>query len=194
MDKREFLKKACGLGICSCAAAVLPPELVNAETEENQPVEDEECKKAKEMNWRLEWRVNHAKRQIGMLLEKIEPEIAPEIRKQIMEDLGRNCAKSIRWAEKYKGNPEGFFEHMNKHSGEKLSFDATGKIINIVTRERDCDCPIVDSSKTPAYYCDCSLGWQKETYETILGKPVEVVVKESVLRGSKRCVFEVRIL
>jgi predicted hydrocarbon binding protein len=30
-------------------------------------------------------------------------------------------------------------------------------------------------------------------YETILGKSVTVVLKESVLRGSKRCVFEISI-
>ena len=32
-----------------------------------------------------------------------------------------------------------------------------------------------------------------ETYETILGKPVEVTLKESALRGSTRCVFEIRV-
>jgi predicted hydrocarbon binding protein len=108
-------------------------------------------------------------------------------------EMGRNCARSLGWAAKYKGNPEGFFEHMNKHSGESLSFDDARRTITIVTRERDCDCPIVNSSTTPGYYCDCSVGWQTETYETILGVPVTVEVKESVLRGSRRCVFVVTV-
>ena len=38
----------------------------------------------------------------------------------------------------------------------------------------------------PAYFCDCSVGWQKEIYESVLGKTVDVVLKESVLRGGKR--------
>jgi predicted hydrocarbon binding protein len=187
MKKREFLKDICKLGVCSCAVSLINPEPLLALTD------DDECKKAKEMNWRLEWRLNHAKRQFGTLLQKIEPELSPEIRKNMLEEMGRNCAKSLGWAEKYKNNPEGFFEHMFKHSGENITFDKDKKKITVVTRERDCDCPVINSAKTPAYYCDCSLGWQKEVYETILGKPVDVIIKESVLRGSKRCVFEVNI-
>ena len=109
------------------------------------------------------------------------------------EDMGRNCAKSLGWAEKYKDKPEEFFEYMFKHSGENISFNEDKTKITVVTRERDCDCPIVNSSQTPAYYCNCSLGWQKETYEVILGKKVDVNLKESVLRGSQRCVFEINL-
>ena len=187
MDKRDFLKKFSCLGLCACTNLIVDPDSAHAKTN------DEECDKLKDQNWRLEWRLNHAKRQFCTLLNEIEPEIPSENKHRIMETMGRNCAKSLNWAEKYKGNPEGFFKHMHNHSGEKISFNENGDRITIITRDRDCDCPIIDSSKAPAYYCDCSLGWQKETYETILGKPVDVVVKESVIRGSKRCVFEVTI-
>jgi predicted hydrocarbon binding protein len=187
MDKRAFLKTACGLGFCSCVPAVFG-------TGQSEPAQkNPETDKLREENWRLNWRLNHARNQLARLMELLEPELDPSVRKRILQELGRNCAKSLGWAEKYKGNPEGFFEQMKSHSGEQLAFDPTGKIITIVTRERDCDCPLVDSSKMPPGYCDCSIGWQKETYETILGKSVEVDLKESVLRGSKRCVFEVRI-
>ena len=188
MEKREFLKTCCGLGMCACAAAALVSEESEA-APESQGLEE-----AKATNGRLSWRLNHAKRQLGFLLQKIEPEIAPEVRRKILQEMGRNCARSLRWAEKFKGDPEGFFEHMRKHSGESLSFDEGKRKITVVTRERDCDCPIINSSSTPGYYCDCSLGWQLETYETILGVPVTAEVKESVLRGAKRCVFEVTIL
>jgi predicted hydrocarbon binding protein len=186
MKKREFLKTCCGLGICSCAATLLPA----SDPAKTENVDSEEMKKN---NVRLNWRLNHAKRQMSLLLCKIEPEISPQVRCAILEDMGRSCAKSLGWALKYKGNPEGFFEHMKKHSGENLTFDKERKKITIITRDRDCDCPIVDSAKTPGYYCNCSLGWQKETYETILGVPVSVEIKESVLRGAKRCVFEVTV-
>ena len=189
MEKREFLKKMCGVGLCSCVASTINPGSVKAQTEQ----EDDECKKAKEMNWRLEWRLNLAKRQYSTLLNKIEPEISDEKLAGMLEESGRNCAKSLGWAEKYKGNPEGFFKHMHEHAGEQLSFDESGNIITIITPERPCVCPVVNVSEIPDYYCNCSKGWQKETYETILGKPVEVSIKESALRGSKRCVFEVTV-
>ena len=189
MEKRDFLKNICTLGICSCAAPFVNPGIVDA-----QP-DDDDCKKIKDLNWRLEWRLNHAKSQFGMLLQRIESEIPEDVRQNILEDMGRNCAKSLGWAEKYKNNPEGFFEHMFKHSGENITFNKEKNVITIITkdREHDCDCPLVSSAKTPGYYCDCSLGWQKETYETILGKKVDVKLTESVLRGSKRCAFEIHI-
>lgn len=187
MNKRDFLKTTCSLGLCSCAAAVFG--MPQAE----QTPSDPEKEKLKDQNWRLNWRLDLAKKQFASLMKMLEPELDPAACKQIMEELGRNCAKSLGWAGQYKGNPEGFFEHMKKHAGEQLEFDRSGKIIRIVTPERDCVCPLVDSSKMPGSYCDCSIGWQKETYETILGKQVEVTLTESVLRGFKRCVFEVRI-
>ena len=188
MDKREFLKKACGLGVCSCAAAVLTPEAGRAGSE------DAECEQTRDMNRRLEWRLNLAKRNYCSVLNKIEPEVDPKTRQNMLEQMGRNCANSWGQAAKFKNNPEGFFDLMRERFGENISFDVKGGLITVVTPERDCVCPIIDSSKAPAYYCHCSIGWQKQTYETILGRPVNVELKESVLRGSTRCVFEVRVV
>jgi hypothetical protein len=47
---------------------------------------------------------------------------------------------------------------------------------------------------TPQVVCNCSLGWQKHTWETLLQKKVKVELKESVLRDGKRCVFEIHVL
>jgi predicted ArsR family transcriptional regulator len=59
----------------------------------------------------------------------------------------------------------------------------------------DCFCPLISvAAKTPEVVCNCSLGWHSKTWETVTGKKVEVQLKESVLRGGKRCVFEVRVL
>jgi predicted hydrocarbon binding protein len=46
----------------------------------------------------------------------------------------------------------------------------------------------------PAVWCNCSTGYQKEAFETIFGKEIEVSLKESKLSGSKRCVFEINLL
>jgi hypothetical protein len=46
---------------------------------------------------------------------------------------------------------------------------------------------------TPPDFCNCTLGWQKEAYSAILGRPVEAELEESILRGGSRCVFRIRI-
>ncbi len=54
-------------------------------------------------------------------------------------------------------------------------------------------CANVKLGTAPASYCDCSLGWQGTMFETVFGKPVEVAVVESLLRGGKTCRFEIRV-
>jgi predicted hydrocarbon binding protein len=190
MDKRAFLKSAGRVGFCACAGSL---GCVGATGAGDQPDGSDDLVALRDTNRRLEWRLNLARRQLATLLTEIEPVLDPRTRSRIMRQLGRNCARSLGWAEKYKGDPKGFFEHMRRVLGETLSMDAGQQVITVATPERPCVCQLVADNKAPAYYCDCSLGWQMETYETILGKPVEVTLKESALRGSTRCVFEIRV-
>jgi hypothetical protein len=52
---------------------------------------------------------------------------------------------------------------------------------------------MVDHKRTPAFFCNCSVGYQKESFGAVFGRPVQASLKESKLSGSKRCVFEVRL-
>jgi predicted hydrocarbon binding protein len=191
MKRRELLGRFCGMGMCSCAAAVMLDDSCIAAQENN--TENEELQKAQRELFRKQWWLDHTSKQLAKLWELLEPHLNEKQRLEIIEQLGRNCAKTLAWAEKYKGNPKGFFEHMERSQGEKFEYDQANGIIKITTPERDCVCGLVNSKITPAYFCQCSIGWQKYTYETILDKTIDVELKESVLRGSKRCVFEVRI-
>ena len=191
MNRRELLNRACGMGMCSCAVSVLfenPSSGAQNNTVENKELQEVQT----ELN-RCKWWLDHGSKQFAMLWQLLEPQLDEEKRREILEQLGRNCAKSIGWGERYKGNPEGFFNYMNQKNGETFAYDKEDGVITVVTRERDCECKLVNSKITPAYFCHCSMGWQKQMYETILGKPVDTELKESVLRGSKRCVFEIRI-
>lgn len=191
MNRRELLNRACGMGMCSCAASVVFEDLSSGaqnDTEENKKLREVQ----KELK-RYKWWLNHATKQLAKLWELLESHLDDTQRREILEKLGRNCAKSIGWGKKYKGNPEGFFKFMNQKQEETFTYDKEKGVITVVTRERECDCKLVNSKVTPAYFCHCSMGWQKHMYETILGKSVETELKESVLQGSKRCVFQIRI-
>ncbi len=191
MKRRELLSRACGMGMCSCAAVVIIDDSCIASQEKQG--ENIELQKIQKELFRKQWWLEHTKRQIAQLWKLLEPHLDGNQRLEIIEQLGRNCAKSLGWGEKYKGNPEAFFKHMEQSQGEKFEYDKANGIIKITTPERDCVCGMVNSKITPAYFCQCSIGWQKQMYETILNRAIDVELKESVLRGSKRCVFEVRI-
>jgi predicted hydrocarbon binding protein len=152
-----------------------------------------ENEELRDLNWRLEWRLNHARSQYRAFLQAVIPLMDSEQLKLIFQELGRNCARSLGWATKYKGDPEGFFAHMKAHSEETIAFSEDRKTITIVTQHRPCDCPIMKDQCVDGQYCECSIGWQQETYETILDKKVSVNIKEACFRGSDRCVFEVII-
>jgi predicted hydrocarbon binding protein len=162
-------------------------------TEEDAITLQRENEALKDLNRRLEWRWNHARSQYITFMEQVIPLIDQERLSAIFQELGRNCARSLGWAQRYVGDPEGFFEHMERHSGEQIAFSDDKKVITVVTQNRPCDCPIMKGRCIAGAYCDCSIGWQTETYETILGKNVRVNIKEAVFRGSNRCVFEVHI-
>ncbi|HBF35650.1 TPA: hypothetical protein DDW35_13895, partial [Candidatus Sumerlaeota bacterium] len=87
----------------------------------------------------------------------------------------------------------GFLEQAKREWVEKAEYDEKNKVITIVDRATTCNCPAVQKTAMPGAYCQCSLGWQKYAYSTIVGKPVDVVVVESILRGGKRCAFKITI-
>jgi hypothetical protein len=115
----------------------------------------------------------------------------------VLRDLGVYCSSTDPRLERYRGDLEGYRAHLKQTlSGDDVAFDKERGIITVTGGERpDCFCPLISKgAHTPQVACNCSLGWHKGTWETVTGKKVRVELKESVLRGGKRCVFEVRIL
>jgi predicted hydrocarbon binding protein len=141
----------------------------------------------------LKWRLDLLQRRFARLIEILDSTLDEETLRGIIEGLGRYCSGAIGFIQEHEGDVEGYFEEIRQRWGEEAEFDRERGVITVVTPERECVCPLVCGQAVPASFCDCSLGWQKQTYETILGKPVEVELKESALRGSKRCVFEIRV-
>ena len=141
----------------------------------------------------LKWWLGLSQKQFAKIWQHLEDSLDAEKQVALLEEMGRSCAASVGWAQNYAGDPEGFFKFMNERMGEVFEYNKDSNTIMITTRERKCDCRFVASDEMPAVYCNCSKGWQKHTYETILGKKVDVNVLESVLSGYKRCVFEVTI-
>ncbi|HLP77895.1 MAG TPA: hypothetical protein VK327_13360 [Candidatus Paceibacterota bacterium] len=117
---------------------------------------------------------------------------------EVLFDLGAYCSStSDAFLKKYRGDLEGF-RQAAKQSGskEEFTYDRDKGVITMVSEDRtDCFCPLISRlNNTPKAACNCSLGWQTHTWETLLQKKVKVELKETVLRGGKRCVFEIRIL
>jgi hypothetical protein len=140
----------------------------------------------KELSGKLE----AARVRFARLMGILNSTLAPEVRKQVLNALGRECARSYgSLIGKYRGNLQGFLEEGRRQWMESASYDEQSGTIRVVDKSRQCSCPLVQPGQTPGEFCDCTLGWQEEAYSTILGHPVKARLEQSILRGGRSCVF-----
>ncbi len=175
MDRKEFLKSACGLGVCACVAGVL--DRVEAFAGGQPEVQDQ--------------RLVFARYQVANLIRFMAAGPAAPACTDALEKTGRECAKLGGLAAKFKGDPEGYFAASRKAWGTDFQWDKAKGTVTVAVAEGPCGCPLVDGKRTPAFWCSCSVGYQKESFSAIFGRPVQASLKESKLAGAKRCVFEV---
>ncbi len=177
MDRKDFLRSVCGLGACGCALNVLG--LRSALQAAEAPAEDQ--------------RLAFARHQLANLVGFMAAGLPAEACAGVLEKTGRECAKLGGLQGKFKGDAERYFAMARKQWGTEFTWDKEKGVITVTVAEGDCGCPLVDKKRTPALFCNCSVGYQKEAFEGIFGRPVKAVLKESKLSGSKRCVFEVTL-
>jgi hypothetical protein len=165
--------------------ALISPELALAETS---------APNLEQVQGQLEAvRIRYAK-----LVSILERDLDEATRKRVFDSLGRECARQFRSRtfDKYKGDLSGFLKSVEGPDGwaVKTEYDEKAGTIRVFDRGPHCSCPLVKEGVTSGAQCDCTLGWQRETYSAILGLPVDGTVEESILRGGKRCVFRMTVL
>ena len=181
MNRKEFLKN-CACGLCSCAAVglIAPASAPGAEA------------KAPD-----DWRLPFIKQRYARLLEILSRRMDEKALNETLFELGTYCSSSNdESTKKFCGNLEGFRQMVKQSpSADNITYDWEKGVITMASGERtDCFCPLNSSlNHTPKVVCNCSLGWQQHTWEMLLQKKVKVALKESVLRGGKRCVFEIHL-
>ncbi len=178
MDRKEFLKTCAG-GLCACATACLAA-----------PTEASAADAVKPEDWRLPFvKVRYAK-----LLASLEQRTDKTQMAAALQDLGAFCAsQNDQKISKYRGDIEGFIKAFAQGSASAVHDRSRNIITTTHSPGADCSCPFNSVvHKTPAIECECSVGWTRHTWGVVLGSEPTVELKESVLRGGKRCVFEVR--
>ena len=181
MNRTDFLRSCAG-GLCACVAAgeVAP---ASARAAAAAPAED----------WRSRFVQRRYARLIGILAAKMDETAL----NAALHELGAYCSSTDARLPQFRGDLEGYCAHLKQTaSGDEVTFDRERGILTVTSPERaDCFCPLISvQSETPRVVCNCSLGWQQATWETVTGKKVQVELKESVLRGGRRCVFQVRLV
>lgn len=177
MDRRSLLKSACGLGVCGCVLGLRNLPEASAATTSQVP----------------DQRLAFARYQVAKMVGYMAADATAPACARVLEDTGRECARLGGLSGRFKGDPEGYFATARKNWGTEFSWDKEKGMITVAVAEGECGCPLVDSKRTPPFFCNCSVGYQKESFETVFARPVRVLLRESKLGGSKRCVFDVTL-
>jgi hypothetical protein len=183
VNRKQFLK-GCACTLCSCAVAGMTSSGVAAA--ESKPAE----KKPAE-----DWRLPFVKKRFAKLMEILAGKMSDAELADTLRQMGSYCAGTSPLARQHRGDLDGYLRERKKRGNEDITYDPESGRITITGPEcTDCFCPFMAKNLTPVKACDCSLGWHQYAFETVLGKKVRVELKESVLRGGKRCAFAVQVL
>jgi predicted hydrocarbon binding protein len=181
MKRNEFLR-VCVAGISSCVACGLVPS--DAAADGRVEADDRTLDAV---------RIRYA-----TLVGLIAREVPEGTQRTIFRELGRECARQFKGMtyEKFRGDLPAFLREACGPDGWMVSATRDEKtgVLTIVDRATSCSCPLVKRGLTPGVQCECTLGWQEETYSRIVGRPVKASLAESILRGSTRCVFRIELM
>jgi hypothetical protein len=187
MKRSEFLQ-TCAAGVCGCGLmALLGPAPTQAGETKDPAPPPADCEAQKRQ-------LDGARERFAILMSIADEELDDATRRRLLRRMGRECAKP--WSgyfEKYRGDLPGFLAQAKAAWLESADYDEKTGVLRTVGKPAPCACPLVRAGRTPASFCDCSLGWNQAAFSVVLGKPVDVQLEESVLRGGKRCCFRITI-
>lgn len=185
ITRKEFVARcaaACTVSVCSCFGESKQRSSQTAACDSAQLKQ-------------IQSKVDAAQDRFARLIEELDSSLPEEQRKRLLHGLGNRCANSFKASllDRYRGDIRGFLEEGLRLWMAEAHYDEAKGTIRIVDKSATCTCPLVKKGTTPASFCECTLGWQETAYSMLLGRPVKAELEESILRGDKRCVFQIRI-
>ncbi len=121
-----------------------------------------------------------------------------EMRKSVMESMGNYCynnffAKTAKEVKEKTNSITEAIQSLNTMMGGE-HFKIEGK--KVYSTLNQCFCQIgVKETEEPISktYCNCSLGWMKSLFKTLLDKPIDVEILDSIVSGGKACRFVINL-
>ena len=184
MKRNEFFQKICGMGICCCSGIALLARQTGTDFTTSKEVSE------------TDWRIGFMQRRFAKFINICNSRIDSELKNEIIEQLGRECARERKDEfTKFRGQVREYLKEIETKWVEKTEYDEITGEINIYGKKQlKCFCPFVDAALMSKDFCLCTKGWQKETFETILERPVDVRIESSVLWGGERCSFKINVI
>lgn len=136
----------------------------------------------------------HSERWISWLIAALDEHVDEETKAKVLEQCGRRCQSEsfTKKARKIYEKSEDIDDFLEKFGEVYKNLHREGDKAYIIYPK--CYCPNVNKTplgKLSATYCNCSRGWAKALFEGALGKPVDVIMEESIVNGDEQCKFRI---
>jgi predicted hydrocarbon binding protein len=141
---------------------------------------------------------NQTARWIGSLMDDLCVEIGNENAKSVMEACGQRCIGQsvLQKAFKLQQVSLDLDDLLGKLNQEHIGGGMLWREENMIHASYElCYCGSVSKTRKPIsnIYCQCSCGWYKRLFETLLDKPVKVELLDSIIHGADNCQFIIHI-
>jgi predicted ArsR family transcriptional regulator len=137
-------------------------------------------------------------RWIKNLVDNLTDVVGEETARDVMEACGQQCIGQslLAKAEKIQTQSRDIDDLLERLNGAHIGggkLHRDGNVIN-ASYER-CYCGSVSKTRQPISknYCQCSCGWYRKLFETLLNHPVKVELLDSIIHGANTCQFIIHI-
>jgi predicted hydrocarbon binding protein len=135
---------------------------------------------------------------VKTLLTGLEDKADAGTRARLLTACGKTCAvhhgdlEEARRLRGFSGGIDELLVELNRQVGWCGEWRREGDTITSICTE--CGCPLVREGlvQLSPTFCECSRGFVKALFETVLDKPVMVELKQAIGRGDPVCEFAVR--
>ena len=135
---------------------------------------------------------------IGSLMDDLVAGIGVDNAKLVMESCGQQCIGQsiLEKARALHKDTRNLDEYLGKLNEAQIGGGKLRRDNNVIYASYErCYCGSVSKTHSPIspIYCQCSCGWYKKLFETILDKPVKVELLDSIIHGAEICQFIIHI-
>jgi len=199
LDRKELFTSAGKLGMATCLCALGATRLLAEQSPETAPGAANAARAVKRMEFSDLW--------VRRFMKVLDGTLDEETRKKVMVANGTACFREWiasqgrtvtpvafeTWAARVKERPPDGSVRVDKNV---IYWEYTGSAeTGSASPERVCLCPMVESKPAGLShtFCQCSVGYVKESFEQRFGRPVKVELLDSVLYGGDRCRFKITV-
>jgi len=136
----------------------------------------------------------HTQKWIAQLIAGLDEHVDEKTKALILEQCGRQCQSQsfIKKAKAIHEKSDSTEDFLQKLAQVYKHLHLEGKGVYLIYPK--CYCSQVNKipkEKISGTYCNCSRGWAKALFEGALGRPVEIVMKKSIINGDNECRFKI---